>query len=218
MVFGVGGVPQMETAKTGLTEEAMEDALAGVPDVVFLLIGDIYYTVCCDAFEFHTVPEKKRARAIDVHLKSVREHPGRPFLVGREMTRPEQGRSFDSRGSAIVSALEQALVEGKRRDKDRKVFDIRLIAYTPLDAQQDPFAYYAKPDERELFGVLYDRGLIRFEGNRIAAVTQRLLEPLRTCVADRMKVVEQADYGWEDVFSPELNEAVFRFWQESLAL
>ncbi len=209
----------MENAKTELTEEALEAALVGVPDVVFLLVGDIYYTVCCDAFEFHAVPEKKRARTIDAHLKSVREHPGRPFLVGREMTRPEQGRSFDSRGSAIVSALEQALVLGKGRgNKDRTVFDIRLIAYTPRDAMQDPFAYYAKPDERELFGVLYDRGLIRFEGSRIAAVTQGLMEPLRTCVADRMKVVEQADYGWEDVFSPELNEAVFSFWQESLAL
>ncbi len=206
----------METARTKLTGEEIEMALAELPDVTFLLVGDIYYTVCCDAFEFHTVPENKRNRPIDAHLKTMHERPGRPFLIGREMTRPEQAYAFDSHGSAIVSALEHAFGRGFSKADEDYVFDIRLLAYTPRDHKQDPFDYYARPDERELFGGQYDRGLIRFQNGRIVAVTENLIDPLRACVADRLKTVEEAEYTWEDVFSPELQYEVFRCWQQSL--
>ena len=208
----------METAGTGLMDEELEAALAGLPDVTFLLVGDIYYTVCCDAFEFHTVPENRRSRPIDAHLKAMRERPGRPFLIGREMTRPEQEHFFDSHGSAIVSALEHAFGKSLSKAGKDDVFDIRLLAYTPRDHKQDPFDYYARPDERDLFGGQYDRGLIRFQNGRIIAVTENLIDPLRACVADRLKAVEEADYTWEDVFSPELQHEVFRCWQQSLGL
>lgn len=208
----------MGTAKTGLIGEELEAALAELPDVTFLLVGDIYYTVCCDAFEFHMVPENRRSRPIDAHLKTMRERPGRPFLIGREMTQPEQTHFFDSHGSAIVSALEHAFGQSLGKAGHGGVFDIRLLAYTPRDHKQDPFDYYARPDERELFGGQYDRGLIRFQDGRITAVTENLIDPLRACVADRLKAVEAADYTWEDVFSLELQHAVFRCWQQSLEL
>ncbi len=208
----------MATAKTGLTGEELEAALAKLPDVTFLLVGDIYYIVCCDAFEFHAVPENKRTRPMDTHLKAMREHPGRPFLIGREMTRPEQEYRFDSHGSAIVSALEHAFEQGFNKAEENDVFDIRLLAYTPRDYKRDPFDYYARPDERELFGGQYDRGLIRFQNGKIVAVTENLIDPLRACVVDRLKAVEDAEYTWEDVFSPDLQHEVFRCWQQSLEL
>ncbi|MGN0917711.1 MAG: hypothetical protein ACI4NO_00995 [Oxalobacter sp.] len=206
----------MGTAKTGLTGEELEAALAELPDVTFLLVGDIYYTVCCDAFEFHMVPENRRSRPIDAHLKTMRERPVRPFLIGREMTQPEQTHLFDSHGSVIVSALEYAFGQSLGKVGNDGIFDIRLLAYTPRDHKQDPFDYYARPDERELFGGQYDRGLIRFQAGRITAVTENLINPLRACVADRLKAVEAADYTWENVFSQELQREVFRCWQQSL--
>ncbi len=206
----------METAGTGLIDGKIEGTLAELPDMTFLLVGDIYYMVCCDAFEFHFVPENRRNRPIDIYLKAMHERPGRPFLIGREMTRPELGHSFDSHGSAIVSALEYAFGKSLGKAEKEDVFDIRLLAYTPRNHKQDPFDYYAHPDERDLFGGQYDRGLIRFQNSRIIAVTGNLVEPLRVCVADRFKVVEDANYTWDDVFSPELQHEVFRCWQQSL--
>ena len=201
---------------SAITDEQLVAAMEKLPDVLFLLVGDLYYTLCSDAFEFHAVPDTKRNRTMDVFLKGMRERAGRPFLIGREMTQPEHGDLLAERGSGIIAALEAAFEQAFRIPDKSYAFDIRLIAYTPRDKAQNPFAYYAKPDERDLFGGLYERGLIRCQGGRIVGVTENLIDPLRDCVSDRIKVVEEAEYSWADVFSPELQQQVFRCWQQSL--
>ncbi len=201
---------------SAITEEQLAEAMEKLPGVLFLLVGDLYYTLCSDAFEFHTVPDTKRNRTMDVFLKGMRDRAGRPFLIGREMTQPEQAAFIEERGSGIIAALETAFEQAFRTPGKGYAFDLRLIAYTPRDKAQDPFAYYAKPDERDLFGGLHERGVIRFQKGRIVGVTENLIDALRDCVSDRIKAVEAADYTWTDVFSPELHKQVFRCWQQSL--
>lgn len=199
-----------------MTDEQLAEAMEKLPDVLFLLVGDLYYTLCSDAFEFYTVPDSKRKRPMDAYLKAMHERPGRPFLVGREMTEPEHGQWLAERGSGIIAAMEVAFEQAFRLPDKSYTFDIRLISYTPRDKMPDPFTYYTKPDERNLFGAQYERGLIRFRGGKMVSVTENIIDPLRGCVSDRVKTVEGADYTWADVFSPELQKQVFRSWQQSL--